>query len=126
MSGLVCPIDLAITGSSLSSVALSISTGYLPSKWGKTIPGYGSYSDNTGKLFDLKKNLELIGLDLIITGDITLPAAGPNLKRAVGEFIIPLQASLDGDTVIMIKGTPGTTNIPFLANNLDGTCSIFH
>lgn len=42
MNGVVCPLDLSVAG--LGTAALTLSTGYLPSKWGKTLPGYGAYS----------------------------------------------------------------------------------
>jgi hypothetical protein len=48
MNGIVCTADTSVTG--LSTASLTISTGYLPSKWGKTIPGFGAYSQNTGQL----------------------------------------------------------------------------
>lgn len=45
MKGIVCHTDVsgAITG-----LNLVIPTAYLPSKWGKAIPGYGSISQNNG------------------------------------------------------------------------------
>lgn len=42
MSGIICPTDTSATG--LATASLSISTGYLPSKYGKTLPGNGAYS----------------------------------------------------------------------------------
>lgn len=42
MSGIICPTDTSATG--VLSASLFISTGYLPSKYGKTLPGYGAYS----------------------------------------------------------------------------------
>jgi hypothetical protein len=42
MNGIVCPLDISVAG--LTTAALTLSTGYLPAKWGKTIPGYGAYS----------------------------------------------------------------------------------
>ncbi len=48
MNGIVCPADISVAG--LSSASLTISSGYLPSKWGKKIPGYGAYSQNNGQL----------------------------------------------------------------------------
>jgi hypothetical protein len=55
MSGIVCPIDL--TNAGLGAASLTISNGYLPAKWGKTIPGFGAYSQNTGQLMYYKTNL---------------------------------------------------------------------
>ncbi len=122
MNGIVCPLDLSVAG--LSTAALTLSTGYLPAKWGKTIPGYGAYSQNNGQLLYINTNFASIGQDLIITGTITLPPAGTLLVKSVGQFVIPLQASLDGNTLISIVGNAGTTNIPFLSSAA-GTCSIF-
>ena len=45
MKGIVCHTD---TSGSITNVNLTIATGYLPSKWGKAIPGYGAVSQNTG------------------------------------------------------------------------------
>lgn len=124
MSGVVCTLDLSVTG--LATAQLTISTGYLPSKWGKDIPGYGAYSNAGGHLLHLAKNAAPITFDLTITDPVILPPAGPLLERSVGEFVIPLPASLDGNTQISIlgTGTPGPTNIPFLNIGM-GTCSIF-
>jgi len=88
MNGIVCPLDLSVTG--LSTAQLTVSSGYLPAKWGKTIPGFGAYSQNNGQLLYVKTNWAAIGQDLAIAGTITLPPAGPLLVRSVGEFIIPL------------------------------------
>ena len=122
MNGVVCPLDLSVAG--LSTAVLTMSSGYLPSKWGKTLPGYGAYSQNNGQLLYINTNYASITQDLIISGTVTLPPAGPLLVRSVGEFIIPLPAPLDGNTQISIVGTPGTTNVPFLTS-ASGTCSIF-
>ncbi len=73
----------------------------------------------------MKSNWQPIGQDLLISSSITLPPAGRLLKNAVGEFIIPLQASLDGNTDIIIKGTGGSVNIPYLSSP-SGACSIFY
>ncbi len=42
MNGIICPTDTSATG--VTTASLFISTGYLPSKYGKTLPGYGAYS----------------------------------------------------------------------------------
>lgn len=122
MSGVVCTLDSSVAG--LSTAQLTISTGYLPSKWGKDIPGHGAYSNSGGQLLHIAENAPVYTLDLIIADPVILPPAGPLLVRSVGEFVIPLPAALDGNTQISIVGTPGTTNIPFLSSAL-GTCSIF-
>ena len=54
INGVVCPLDLSVAG--LATAQLTVSTGYLPAKWGKTIPGYGAYSNNDGRLMYLKFN----------------------------------------------------------------------
>ncbi len=46
MSGVVCTLDLSVTG--LATAQLTLSNGYLPAKWGKTIPGHGAYSNANG------------------------------------------------------------------------------
>ena len=82
MNGVICPTD--ISSASVSTATLTISTGYLPSKWGKTLPGYGSYSQNTGHLLYLNSNSVAIGQDLVISGNVKLPPAGALLKKSVG------------------------------------------
>jgi hypothetical protein len=82
MNGVICPLDLSVAG--LTTAALTLSNGYLPSKWGKTIPGFGGYSQNNGQLLYLNTNFAAIGLDLAISGSVTLPPAGPLLTRSVG------------------------------------------
>jgi len=123
MYGVVCVADLSVTG--LATAALAVSTGYLPAKWGRTIPGFGAYSQNNGQLLSIRTNFEPIGQDLLISGALTLPPAGPLLVSIVGQFNIPLQSSLDGNTQITIVGSPGSTNIPYLSSAL-GTCGIFY
>lgn len=82
MSGIVCPFDLVHTN--LATAQLTISNAYLPAKWGKTIPGYGAYSNTNGQLLYLRGNTITIGQDLVINGTVTLPPAGPLLIRSVG------------------------------------------
>lgn len=122
MSGVVCLLDSSVAG--LTTATLTIATGYLPSKWGKTIPGNGAYSQNNGQLLYINSNFASIGQDLLISGAITLPPAGSLLVRSVGAFKFVLPAPLDGNTQVSILGTPGTTNVPFLSSAL-GTCRIF-
>ena len=45
MKGVVCHCDL---GGAITGLYLTLSTGYLPTMWGKSIPGYGAISDNLG------------------------------------------------------------------------------
>jgi hypothetical protein len=123
MNGIVCPLDSTIA--SLTTASLIVSSGYLPSKWGATIPGYGAYSQNLGQLLGMKTNSMNIGQILSISGTITLPPAGPLLNNIVGQFVIPLPASLDGNTMITIAGNGGTTNIPYVYTTT-GTCGIFY
>lgn len=82
MNGVVCPLDNSVAG--LTTATLTVSNGYLPSKWGKKIPGFGAFSQNTGQLMYVKTNYANIGLDLVIAGTITLPPAGTLLVRSVG------------------------------------------
>jgi hypothetical protein len=53
MKGILCLTD---TGNSVTAAVLTLSTGYLPAKWGKNLPGYGAYSQSTGSLIYLKTN----------------------------------------------------------------------
>jgi hypothetical protein len=75
MKGIICPTDT--TNTAITSAELTISTGLLPSKWGKSLPGWGAYSQNTGNLLYLKANYMTVTNDLVISTAIGLPAAGP-------------------------------------------------
>lgn len=82
MKGVVCHADLS---GSISNVYLTLTNGYLPSKWGKAIPGYGAISQNTGGLIRLRSNYANVGNTPTATG-IVFPGVGPNMKEAVGVF----------------------------------------
>ena len=90
MKGVVCACD---TLGTITGLTLTISTGYIPSKWGVAIPGFGAVSQNTGNLLYLKSNFANVGTTLTTT-NITFPAAGPNMVYAVGVFSIPLPVAL--------------------------------
>lgn len=119
MKGIVCNCDTAGT---ITGLYLTISEGYIPSKWGKTIPGNGAISDNTGRLLYRNVNYQTVGVTPTATG-ITFPAVGPNMVRAVGAFSIPLPVPLDQNSQITITGNPGTTNLPF---TFTGTCAVYY
>ena len=82
MKGVVCHCDL---GGSIGGLYLTLSTGYLPSKWGKAIPGHGAISNNDGKLRYLRSNYQNVGTSPTATG-IVFPGVGPNMASAVGVF----------------------------------------
>lgn len=82
MTGVVCHTDL---GGSIGGLYLTLSTGHLPTMWGKAIPGYGAISDDTGKLKYLKTNYQNIGNTPTATG-IVFPGVGPDMTKAVGVF----------------------------------------
>jgi hypothetical protein len=82
MKGVVCHCDLS---GAISGLYLTLSTGYLPSRWGKAIPGYGAVSKQTGELLYLKNNYQNVGNTLTATG-IVFPAVGPSMTKAVGVF----------------------------------------
>lgn len=82
MKGIICPTDTSNTG--ITTAVLTISSGVLPSKWGKTLPGYGAYSQNTGNLLYLTTNYMSVTNDLVISTAVTLPPAGPLLIKSVG------------------------------------------
>lgn len=48
MTGIVCLADSSNVVSTAKT--LTIASSNLPAKWGKTIPGYGAYSSNDGRL----------------------------------------------------------------------------
>lgn len=58
--GFVCFSDTSSVAA--TSLVLTISSATLPAKWGKTLPGYGAYSQNNGILQDLKTNANSISL----------------------------------------------------------------
>ena len=121
MKGVVCHCDLdgAITG-----LYLTLSNGYLPSKWGITIPGYGAISQHTGNLIYLKTNWATVGTAPTATG-IVFPGVGPNMKKAVGVFNIPLPVPLDQSVQMILEGNPSSTNLPFTFE-ATGTCAVYY
>lgn len=82
MYGVICHADI---GGGISGLYLTLSTGYLPAKWGKAIPGYGAISQNTGGLIRLKSNYASVGNTPSATG-VVFPGVGPNMNKAVGVF----------------------------------------
>ena len=121
MKGVVCHCDL---GGGIGGLYLTLSTGYLPSKWGIKIPGYGSISQNTGHLRYLNTNYVTIGNTPTSSG-IVFPAVGPSMTKAVGVFEIPLPVPLDESVQITLEGNPGTVNLPFTFVSL-GTCAVYY
>jgi hypothetical protein len=82
MKGILCLTD---TANVALNTVLTLSTGYLPAKWGKNLPGYGAYSQSTGSLVHLKKNDLAVTNDLILAAaDIVFPSVGPNMVKTVG------------------------------------------
>ena len=90
MTGVVCHCDLLAT---ITNAALTLSTGYLPSRWGITVPGYSGVSQQDGSLVYLKANSLTIGGALTTTG-IVFPTVGPSMINAVGSWSIPLPVPL--------------------------------
>lgn len=119
MTGVVCHCDLLGT---ITAAVLTLSTGYLPSKWGITVPGYSSVSQQTGAIAYLKANSVTIGGSLTTTG-ITFPAVGPNMVNAVGFWNIPLPVSLDRSVLFVIKTGSSSINLPF---TFTGTCAVYY
>jgi len=120
MKGIVCHCDL----SGYTTLNLVISTGYIPSKWGITIPGYGAISQNTGRLLYLRSNYQNVGNTPTVSG-ITFPAVGPNMVQVVGVFNISLPVPLDESVQLKITGNPSSTNLPFTFSNT-GTCALYY
>lgn len=119
MTGVVCHCDL---GAGITSAALTLSTGYLPSRWGITVPGFSAVSQRTGGIIHLKANSVNIGGSLTTTG-IVFPAVGPNMVNAVGSWSIPLPVPLDRTALITIKTSSGAINLPF---TFTGTCAVYY
>lgn len=119
MKGIVCHCD--ISGSINGLGSLVIATGYIPSKWGIAIPGYGAVSQNTGHLLYLRPNYQNVGNTPTASG-ITFPAVGPNMIKAVGVFGIPLPVPLDQTVQLKLTGNPNSANLPFI---FSGTCAIY-
>lgn len=117
MKGIVCSCDLS---GSIGGLYLVIPTGYIPSMWGITIPGYGAISDHLGQLRYLKSNYYNVG-SALTASTITYPPVGPNMVNAVGVFAITLPVQLDRSVQIVITG--GSTNLPF---TFSGTCAVYY
>ena len=118
MTGVVCHTDL---GGAIGGLYLTLSNGYLPTMWGKAIPGNGAISDDTGRLRYLRVNYQNIGNTPTATG-IVFPGVGPDMMKAVGVFEIPLPVALDRSVQIKLTGNPSTTNLPF---TFGGTCATY-
>lgn len=125
MTGVVCSCDVSGNIGS-GTVNLTISTGYLPTKWGKSLPGYGAISVDTGGLSNYLANTgyQSIGNTRVAT-NITFPPVGPNMVSTVGSWIIPLPVGLDSSVLIRIAGTPINTNLPFTFV-APGTCAVYY
>lgn len=119
MTGVVCHCDL---GGAITGAALTVSTGYLPSKWGITVPGFGAVSSQNGALAYIKANTGTIGGALTTSG-IVFPAVGPNMAKAVGTWSIPLPVSLDRSVQITVKTGSSSINLPF---TFTGTCAVYY
>jgi hypothetical protein len=121
MKGIVCHCDVS---GSITGLNLVLSTGYIPSKWGIAIPGYGAISQNTGNLLYLRPNYQTVGNTPTASG-ITFPAVGPNMVKVVGVFDIPLPVPLDQSVQLKLTGNPSSTNLPFTFSNT-GTCALYY
>jgi hypothetical protein len=119
MSGVVCDCD---TSGAITGATITLATGYLPSKWGITVPGWSAISQQNGALLHLKSNALNIGGPLTTTG-ISFPAVGPSMTNAVGELSIPLPVALDQNVQITIKTPSLSTNLPFA---FTGTCAVYY
>jgi hypothetical protein len=119
MTGVVCHCDLLGT---ITNAVLTVSTGYLPSKWGITVPGYSAVSQQSGAILYIKANSVNIGGSLTTTG-ITFPAVGPNMINAVGSWSIPLPVPLERSALIVIKTPSSSINLPF---TFTGTCAVYY
>lgn len=119
MTGVVCHCDLL---ASITAASLTLSTGFLPSRWGITVPGYSAVSQLTGGIMYLKANNVNIGGSLTTSG-IVFPAVGPNMVNAVGSWSIPLPVPLDRTALITIKTSSGAINLPF---TFTGTCAVYY
>jgi hypothetical protein len=90
ITGVVCHCDVLGT---ITNAVLTVSTGYLPSRWGITVPGFSSVSSQDGALLYLRANTVNIGGSLTTTG-IVFPTVGPSMVNAVGSWSIPLPVAL--------------------------------
>ena len=119
MTGVVCNCDL---GGGITSATLTVSTGYLPSEWGITVPGYSAVSNQNGALTYIKANTGTIGGSLTTSG-IVFPVVGPNMVKAVGTWSIPLPVPLVRSVQITVKTGSSSINLPF---TFTGTCAVYY
>lgn len=110
MTGVVCSVD---TTSGITTASINVSTVYLPSGWGKTIPGFGSYSTNTGRIVAMKTSFELIGTLPNIMTSIRFPVVGPSMKNALTYWDILLPVDLPKSVQITVDTGSSSTNLPF-------------
>lgn len=119
MTGAICTCD---TSGAITAATISLSTGYLPSKWGITIPGWSAVSQQSGALLYLKQNINTIANSLSIT-NMTFPVVGPNMVNAVGTWNLSLPVQLDYTVLITIKTKSLSVNLPF---TFTGTCAVYY
>jgi len=119
MTGVVCNCD---TSGVITGATITLSTGYLPSKWGIQIPGSSGISQNVGHLVYLKDNADLVGGTLSLTA-LTFPTVGPNMVKAVGEWAFNLPVGLESNVIIKISTLSGSINLPF---TFSGTCATYY
>lgn len=119
MTGIVCHCDLLGT---ITGATLTLSTGYLPSKWATAAPGYSSVSSQSGALQHLAANSATLTGTLTATS-ITFPAFGPSMVNSVGSFGITLPIGLERSVLIVMKTGSPSINLPFA---FTGTCATYY
>lgn len=119
MTGVVCHCDLLGT---ITTANITLSTGFLPSKWGITLPGFSAVSSQNGAIAYLRPNTVTIGGSLTTSG-IVFPAVGPMMVNAVGFWSIPLPVPLDQSVRIRVATGSTSINLPFA---FTGTCAVYY
>lgn len=122
MTGLVCPVDSSTV---ITTAALTLSKAYLPSDWGKVIPGYGAYSTNTGQLLAQSASYQLMTSVPDVTTSVTLPIVGGSMKNAITVWRITLPVAIQQSILIRVKSAT-STNLPYDSTpSTMATCVIY-
>jgi hypothetical protein len=121
MTGIVCPVDTTF----VSTAFLTLSKAYLPSDWGKVIPGTGAYSTNTGQIVAHASSYETMSSTPDISSSVTLPIVGGSMKNAITVWTILLPVQIQKSVLLRIKSSTAA-NLPYDANpSTQATCVIY-
>lgn len=103
---------------------MTLSKVYLPSDWGKVIPGTGAYSTNTGQLVAQASSYQQMSSTPDISSSVTLPIVGGLMKNALTVWTVVLPVAIQKSVLLRVKSSG--PNLPYDANpSLMATCVVY-